>query len=114
MTIENKNATSANPTWRPTHVYVMAAVCLLVGTMVGYLARGSATRAVPVNQVSPSTPAMSQSTPSMEDMKRMADRQAEPLLAKLQSDPKNAQLLNEIGTVYRLTHQFQTAESYYQ
>lgn len=47
-------------------------------------------------------------------MKRMADKQVEPLLAKLQKDPKNAELLNEVGNVYRLTHQFQTAATYYE
>src|SRR5215467_6203880 len=114
MTIETNKSTSADATWRPIHVYIMAAICLLIGTTVGYLARGSATHAVPAGQASPPTSATSQSTPSMEDMKRMADKQAEPLLGKLRSDPKNSELLNEIGTVYRLTHQFQTAESYYQ
>lgn len=44
----------------------------------------------------------------------MADKQAEPLLAKLKSDPKNPALLNQLGTVYKATHQFQQAASYYQ
>ena len=47
-------------------------------------------------------------------MKRMADKQAEPLLAKLKTDPNNADLLNQIGTIYRMTHQFEVAASYYQ
>ena len=51
--------------------------------------------------------------PSLEDMKRMADKQAEPLLAKLKTDPNNAELLNQIGNLYRMTHQFQDAASYY-
>jgi cytochrome c-type biogenesis protein CcmH/NrfG len=52
--------------------------------------------------------------PSLEEMKRMADKQAEPLLAKLKDDPNNANLLNQVGTVYRATHQFQAAAQYYQ
>jgi tetratricopeptide (TPR) repeat protein len=51
--------------------------------------------------------------PTLEDMKRMADKQAEPLLAKLKTDPNNAELLNQIGNLYRMTHQFQDAASYY-
>jgi tetratricopeptide (TPR) repeat protein len=35
-------------------------------------------------------------------------------LAKLQTDPGNADLLNQVGNIYRVTHQFQTAASYYQ
>jgi tetratricopeptide (TPR) repeat protein len=54
-----------------------------------------------------------QKMPTLEDMKRMADKQAEPLLAKLKTDPNNAELLNQIGNLYRMTHQFQDAASYY-
>jgi tetratricopeptide (TPR) repeat protein len=43
----------------------------------------------------------------------MADKQAEPLLAKLKADPNNADLLNQVGNIYRLTHQFDVAATYY-
>ncbi len=52
--------------------------------------------------------------PSLDDMRHMADKKAEPLLQKLKSDPKNAQLLNEVGIVYRSTHQFKEAQAYFQ
>jgi len=52
--------------------------------------------------------------PSLEDMKRMADKKAEPLLAKLKTDPNNSDLLNQIGTLYKATHQFKEAAGYYQ
>lgn len=52
--------------------------------------------------------------PSLEDMKHMADKQAEPLLAKLKSDPKNSALLNQIGMLYKAAHQFKDAEGYFQ
>ena len=55
-----------------------------------------------------------QPTPSLDDMKRMADKQAEPLLQKLKNDPNNSSLLNQLGTLYKETHQFKQAESYYQ
>ena len=44
----------------------------------------------------------------------MADKQAEPLLSKLKSDPKNSDLLNQIGTIYKAAHQFQDAINYFQ
>jgi cytochrome c-type biogenesis protein CcmH/NrfG len=47
-------------------------------------------------------------------MKQMADKQAEPLLAKLKTDPNNSELLNQIGTLYKATHQFKEAAGYFQ
>lgn len=51
--------------------------------------------------------------PSLDDLKRMADKQAEPLLAKLQADPKNPDLLIQRGTIYEATHGFKEAAEYY-
>ena len=51
--------------------------------------------------------------PSLDDMKRMADKKAEPLLARLKTDPHNSTLLNQIGTLYKATHQFKEAADYY-
>jgi cytochrome c-type biogenesis protein CcmH/NrfG len=96
----------------------MAAICLIVGVLVGYLVRGSAPASADAH-VQPSPAAATamqqpQQMPSLDDMKRMADKQVEPLLAKLKTDPNNPDLLNQVGTVYRMTHQFQTAATYYQ
>jgi cytochrome c-type biogenesis protein CcmH/NrfG len=44
----------------------------------------------------------------------MADKQAEPLLAKLKTDPNNAALLVRIATIYKSTHQFQEAAGYFE
>jgi len=120
MTTETKEATTSSAIWPAWQVYVMAVVCLAVGVLVGYLARGSApvaTTPTNVAQASAAQPAAADSAPqkmpSLEDMKRMADKQAEPLLAKLKTDPNNAELLNQIGNLYRMTHQFQDAATYY-
>lgn len=51
--------------------------------------------------------------PTLEQMKHMADKKAEPLLAKLKTDPNNAALLIQIAQVYRSTHQFKEAAQYY-
>lgn len=119
MTTDTQRLAVRGAAWQAWQVYVMAAVCLGVGVLVGYLVRGSA----PVASMTPATPpsqptapanAAPQQMPSLEDMKRMADKQVEPLLSKLQADPKNADLLNKVGNVYRMTHQFKTAASYYE
>ena len=39
---------------------------------------------------------------------------AEPLWAKLKTDPNNAQTLNQLGILYKATHQFKEAQGYYQ
>jgi cytochrome c-type biogenesis protein CcmH/NrfG len=110
--------------WRPIQVYVLAAICLVIGLPVGYLLRGSApaTTTEPVAQSAPAGMPQSASAPggmskanmpSMEDMKRMADKKAEPLLEQLKKDPNNAQLLNKAGIMYRSAHQFKEAQEYF-
>jgi tetratricopeptide (TPR) repeat protein len=111
-----------NANWESWQVYVMAATCLVVGVLVGYLVRGSApmtATAAPVvaSQPTPGAAAPTEQQkkmPTLDDMKHMADKQAEPLLEKLKADPNNADLLNQVGNIYRMTHQFQTAATYYQ
>ena len=109
--------------WRPVQVIVMSAVCLVVGIAVGYLVRGSAPAAGPpapaveAASAAPSgTPgaSSSQQMPSLDDLKRMADKKAELLLAQLKTDPKNADTLNHLGMVYKSAHQFKEAENYFQ
>ena len=104
--------------WQAKQVYSMAAVCLLVGLAIGYLFRGSqstAPAAPPANASQPADQpgAMGQQMPSLEQMKQMADKKAEPLLAKLKSDPNNSGLWLQVGNIYKATHQFQDAASFY-
>ena len=110
-------------TWTATQTYVMATVCLLIGVLVGYLMRGSAK---PATQAATETAAMQQAAggpppgmgqqrmPSLDDMKRMADKQAEPVLTSLKSDPRNVQLLNKAALTYKAAHQFKDAIAYFQ
>ena len=109
-------------TWTATQTYVMATVCLLIGALVGYLIRGSAN---PTGQAAPVAgmqqpagtppPGMGQQRmPTLDDLKRMADKQAEPLTAKLKTDPKNVELLYKSGLTYKAAHQFKEAIAYFQ
>lgn len=103
--------------WHPTSAYIMAAVCLLLGTLVGYLLRGSAAPASPGVQISgggtTASTAAEPQMPSLDDLKRMADKQAEPVLAKLQASPNNPDLLTQLGAIYEATHRFKEAAEYY-
>ncbi|MGA9544452.1 MAG: tetratricopeptide repeat protein [Candidatus Sulfotelmatobacter sp.] len=51
---------------------------------------------------------------TLDDMKRMADIKAAPLLAKLKSDPLNPRLQNQIGLIYESAHQFKEAAGYFE
>jgi len=116
-------------TWQPRPLLGMCAVCLATGFLAGYLLRGSAS--VPVQAPSaaatmPSAQAMASAgqpqsaqptakdMPSLDDLQRMADKKAEPLLAKLKSDPKNPQLWNQVGLIYKSAHQFKQSEGYFE
>jgi cytochrome c-type biogenesis protein CcmH/NrfG len=69
----------------------------------------------PAAHAHPSLPAgaMGGHTPSLEEMKQMADKKAAPLLEKLKSDPNNSDLLIQVGNLYKGTHQFKEAAGYY-
>src|SRR5208337_1514838 len=143
--MDNKaNQPSASGTnWTPTQTYAMAAVCLVIGVLVGYLVRGSARPAaqttpaemqqatgtpppgmpqaasapppgMPQGASAPPSGMGQQKMPTLDEMKRMTDKQAEPLLAKLKTDPKNADLLAKIALTYKAGHQFKEAIAYFQ
>src|SRR5205807_8439977 len=100
--------------WQPIQVYGMAAACLLVGLAVGYLFRGSESRSIAQSPVPAPRSANAAPIPTLEQMKHMADKKAEPLLAKLKSDPNDADLLMQLGNTYKSTHQFKEAAGYYE
>jgi cytochrome c-type biogenesis protein CcmH/NrfG len=115
--------------WKPKQLVAMSTVCLAVGFLAGYLLRGSApaTATIPTTSVAaatsphgeysgpmPSTQKMPKDAPSLNDLKRMADKKAEPLLTKLTADPKNADLWNQVGMIYKGAHQFKEAGGYFE
>jgi len=119
---------SGGGAWRARQAYTMAVVCLLVGLAIGYLFRGSASPAprsvIPQSSAPPAQEAratppaamaggMAKQMPTLEDMKQMADKKAAPLLEKLKNDPKNNDLLIQVGNMYKATHQFKEAAGYY-
>lgn len=106
-------STSQQAGWQPRHAYLLAAICLVLGLALGYFSRGSASSpaltATPAENAARDQGAM----PSMEQMKHMAEKKAEPLLAKLQQNPKDIPTLVQVGDIYRSTHQFKDAADYY-
>jgi cytochrome c-type biogenesis protein CcmH/NrfG len=109
---------SSSATWTGTQAYVLSIVCLVAGLAIGYLVRGSASPAAGQSHVHENEAAASgmgmQQQPTPEQMKKMADKQAEPLLEQLKSNPNDAQLLYKVGNVYYDTQQFPEAIQYYE
>ena len=110
-------ARNASATWSPKLVYGLAAICVGLGILVGYLVRGSAGVPAPLPaearqaevhaSVSEGHPA-----PTLEQMKRLADTKAAPLLAELKKNPRDKKALTQTAYIYRSAHQFQDAATY--
>lgn len=125
---ENKSAVangSNSGAWTSTQAYVLSVICLLVGVAVGYLVRGSApsqpttaaAAQAPTNGTGmqgsiPGTGNAQQPTP--EQLRQMAETQAQPLLAQLKTNPNNAPLLYQIGNLYYDAQQYPDAVKYYE
>ncbi|MDT8067451.1 MAG: tetratricopeptide repeat protein [Terriglobia bacterium] len=105
---------SSNTGWGPAQAYGLAAICLLAGLPLGYMIRGSkppSVAAAPIVQPAQAVP--DRAMPTLEQMKHMADKQAEPLVAKLKQKPNDSQLLIQTGSIYMRTHQFEEAAGYF-
>ena len=96
-------------------VYLMAAICLLLGLGLGYLSRGLDTPASRAMAVAPATPSRppARRVPTLDDMRQMADKQAAPILDKLNSNPTDTVLLMQVAAIYHSSHQFKEAAGYY-
>jgi cytochrome c-type biogenesis protein CcmH/NrfG len=106
--------------WSLKGAMVLMAACLTAGIAGGYLIRQSRApfTAVAAGTAGPAThPTRGASSatqpPDPVQMKAMADSNAAPLLAKLQSDPNNPDLLASIGNVYYDAQQYSMAVDYY-
>ncbi len=123
MASTNETHTAQN--WTSTQAYIMAVICLIVGSAIGYLVRGSqsastmmptsATTAAPAQAPADSMHGGGGASqmPTPEQLKAMADQQAAPLLAKLKQNPNDAETLAQTGNLYYDAQQFNTAVEYY-
>jgi cytochrome c-type biogenesis protein CcmH/NrfG len=111
----NSSASSSKGTFR--QAFILAVICLALGVILGVFVRRS--------QVAVSTPVAAGnarlSTDSMagarqvtpDQLKRMADMQAQPLLAQLRSTPNDPELLSKLGHIYYVTQDFKEASTYF-
>lgn len=113
---------TASP-WTSKQAYILASVCLLLGVVIGYLARGSssseATAGTDTNTAAmqggmpggmPGTPQQ----PTQEQLAQMAAKQAAPLIEQLKTKPDDVGLLTNVANFYYDAHQYDDAIGYYQ
>ena len=113
------NNSSAKQWTRPRAVALMA-VCLFAGIAGGWAIRGTRHPAQTETAKAAATPDASATSttsatpaPSPDQLKTMADNQAAPLIAKLNANPKNLDLLTSIGNLYYDARQYAVAVDYY-
>jgi tetratricopeptide (TPR) repeat protein len=111
---------ATNNHWSLQGAMVLMAACLMAGIAGGYLIREwradlAATATRTANSAErPAQGAGSAAGPSNPaQIKALADANAAPLLAKLQGDPNNSDLLTNVGNLYYDARQYSTAVDYY-
>ncbi|MBI3484766.1 MAG: tetratricopeptide repeat protein [Acidobacteria bacterium] len=91
-------------TWSSREAYLLAMVCLLVGAALGYFFRASAPNMpAPTTQVGSMPSAPPSGMPAADGPPPTAEALssiAAPMLAALKADPKNADVLIQLGNLY--------------
>jgi tetratricopeptide (TPR) repeat protein len=109
---ENRNQSTQ---WTGVQAYTLAVLCLLLGVAGGWFVRGSQSAPVAAANVqSTATPSGASAQPSPEQLRKMADTQAAPLLEQAKKNPNDPDLLGKIGNTYYDVQDYPTAISYYQ
>lgn len=112
MPRQERNETAPSTGWTSREAYLMAAVSLLLGLAMGYMVRGSSTTQATVA----AAPAASAPATSGNPMSAPADVEAAaaPLKLALSSDPRNYELLVQLGNLYYDKQAYPPAIDYYQ
>jgi len=106
--------------WTSKQALILMVLCLSIGIGGGWLIRGvrrsaqiEAAKAAGVPATAATTLNAPAQAPSPADLRAMADTQAAPLLQKLNSDPKNPEILTNIGNLYYDAQQYPVAVDFY-
>jgi cytochrome c-type biogenesis protein CcmH/NrfG len=96
-------------------VFGLAVICLLSCISVGYLVLASFRASSVKPQAAGAAVTRAPDVKiTLDQLKQEADKQAEPLLARLQMSPDDPPLMAEIGKIYYRMRQFQMAAKYYE
>ena len=101
--------------WTGVQAYTLAVVCLLLGVVGGWFIRGSqAPAAAAANVESAAAPGNANAQPTPEQLRKMADTQAAPLLQQAKTSSNDSDLLAKIGNIYYDVQDYPTSISFYQ
>jgi cytochrome c-type biogenesis protein CcmH/NrfG len=107
-------AGSARTEWTSVQAYLLAAVCLLLGVVLGYLFHGSASPAVQANAAMPAPQETStQNQPSPQAEAALAQAVA-PFVEAVQKNPNDFDALVQLGNMYYDARQYPSAIEYYE
>lgn len=116
--------TTVSVNWTSTQAFAIALISLLLGLAGGWFIRKSfvpapaatavASPAAPAANASPAQLGPLAAMPTPDQLKKMADTQAAPLLESLKADPRNSDLLARIGNIYYDVKQYPVAIDYYE
>lgn len=99
--------------WSRERAAFLALVCLTLGILGGWWMRGVQSPDSAAPSIKATLPTPAPSSPAPDRIKAAADAQAAPLVARLQSDPANPDLLTSIGNLYYDAQQYPAAIDYY-
>ena len=116
--------TTVSVNWTSTQAFAIALISLLLGLAGGWFIRKSFVPAPAATAVTAPVPPTGNpppaplgplaSMPTPDQLKKMADTQAAPLLVSLKADPRNSDLLTRIGNIYYDVKQYPEAIDYYE
>jgi tetratricopeptide (TPR) repeat protein len=96
--------------WTKKQAFGMALLCLILGSASGYLLRASSSVTPPKQiQIRPPQPG---DVNIQDHLKKMVEKKAEPLLAKLQQNPNDVATLTDLGNLYYAAKQYDTGIMY--
>jgi len=107
-------STTDRPSWTGTQAYVLAAFCLLLGVVFGYLFRGSASATAAAANTATQPVAALQQQPSNADAHAALGQAAAPLLEAVNKDPDDYDSLVKLGNVFYDGQQYPNAIQYYE
>lgn len=111
-TTQSQSTTSSGG-WTGTQAYLLAAFCLLLGVMLGYLFRGSASPVALATASAASQQGTAPQQPSAAEVQAALAHATEPLLEAVKKDPKDYDSLVKLGNVLYDAQQFASAIDYY-
>jgi len=106
---------SGQAEWTSVQAYLLAAVCLLLGVLLGYLFHGSASPAVQASAPSAAQQDVSAQTQQSAQAAEAALAQAvAPFVQAVQKNPNDFDALAQLGNMYYDARQYPSAIEYYE